>query len=210
VGSGESIIPTAPRRGPANSPAPPPGDWRHHYDNKVHPVACGIGAAAVGVVVARACAAAAAIANVELVTTPARSTFGDPAAGVHARPQPPSRLVGFTVGFLIVAAGDEGTSVLELGGVEVAMLLFYAPATVWTTGRAAVGAILATGFGAAALTHCYRAAGTKAALQRTGRVVFVLLLSYGWVFVVGGDVPVLRLLRRCGGSAFLCAAAELE
>jgi hypothetical protein len=49
-----------------------------------------------------------------------------------------------------------------------------------------VGAILATGLVAAVLTHGYRVTGTNVVLQRTARVVFVLLLLYsGWVLVIG-------------------------
>jgi hypothetical protein len=68
----------------------------------------------------------------------------------------------------------------------VGLLLFYAPAAMWTGGWVTVGAILATGLGAAVLTHRYRLTETGGALQRTGRVLFVLLLIYSaGVLVVG-------------------------
>jgi hypothetical protein len=93
--------------------------------------------------------------------------------------------VGLTVIFLIGAA-TKGASVLEIAGIAVGLLIFYAPASMWTGGLWSVGAILVAGLGAAVLTHRYRLTGSNAALQRTGRVAFGLLLVYSvWVFVVG-------------------------
>ena len=63
--------------------------------------------------------------------------------------------VGLTVIFLIGAA-TKGASVLEIAGIAVGLLLFYAPAAMWTGGWVTVGVILATGLGAAVLTHRYR------------------------------------------------------
>jgi hypothetical protein len=82
---------------------------------------------------------------------------------------------------------SDGASLLEIAGIAVGLLLFYAPAAMWTGGWVTVGAILATGLGAAVLTHRYRLTKTGGALQRTGWVVFVLLLLIysAWVLVVG-------------------------
>jgi len=63
--------------------------------------------------------------------------------------------VGLTVIFLIGAA-TKGASLLEIAGIAVGLLLFYAPAAMWTGGWVTVGVILATGLGAAVLTHRYR------------------------------------------------------
>jgi hypothetical protein len=68
----------------------------------------------------------------------------------------------------------------------VGLLIFYAPAAMWTGGWVTVGAILATGLVAAVLTHRYRLTETGGALQRTDWVVFGLLLIYSaWVLVIG-------------------------
>jgi hypothetical protein len=81
---------------------------------------------------------------------------------------------------------SDGASLLEIAGIAVGLLLFYAPAAMWTGGWVTVGVILATGLGAAVLTHRYRATGAKPALAQTARVVFVLLLLYsGWVLIIG-------------------------
>jgi hypothetical protein len=48
------------------------------------------------------------------------------------------------------------------------------------------GRFLVAGLGGAALTHRYRVTGTSRVLQRTGGVVFGLLLSCSvWVLIVG-------------------------
>jgi hypothetical protein len=70
---------------------------------------------------------------------------------------------------------SDGASLLEIAGIAVGLLLFYAPAAMWTGGWVTVGAILVAGLGAA-VTHRYRLTETGGALQRTGWVVFVLLL----------------------------------
>jgi hypothetical protein len=63
---------------------------------------------------------------------------------------------------------SDGTSLLEIAGIAVGLLLFYAPAAMWTGGWVTVGAILATGLGAAVLTHRYRLTETGGALLVVG------------------------------------------
>lgn len=75
---------------------------------------------------------------------------------------------------------------LEVFGVAAGMLIFYAPATLWSGGLWSVAVILVLGLLAAVLTHRYRVTGAGPRWRRTGSVAFALLLVYaGWVLVIG-------------------------
>jgi hypothetical protein len=92
---------------------------------------------------------------------------------------------GFTAIFL-VAMARERASVAEIAFATASLSIFYSPTTLWTGGWWTVGAILAVGVGAAALTHRYGVAGVSPVLRRGGQAVLVLLLSYGtYVLVIG-------------------------
>jgi hypothetical protein len=97
----------------------------------------------------------------------------------------------------LIAMVTDGGSLLEIAGAAVGLLIFYSPASLWTGGWVTVGAILATGLGAAVLTHRYRLTEPSrcAAAHRLGGVRAAADLQR-----LGarrrGDVPVLRRLRR--------------
>jgi hypothetical protein len=81
---------------------------------------------------------------------------------------------------------SDGASLLEIAGAAVGLLLFYAPAAMWTCGVGVRRGDPGDGAWCRVVTHRYRLTETGGALQRTGWVAFVLLLIYSaWVLVVG-------------------------
>jgi hypothetical protein len=88
--------------------------------------------------------------------------------------------------FFVIAVVHEADSVLEIVGVAAGMLIFYAPALLWSGGLWSIPAIFVVGLVAAVLTHRYRVTGVSSRWQRAGRVVFALLLAYtGWTLIIG-------------------------
>jgi hypothetical protein len=88
--------------------------------------------------------------------------------------------------FFVIAVVHEAHSVLEIVGVAAGMLIFYAPALLWSGGLWSIPAIFVVGLVAAVLTHRYRVTGVSPRWQRAGRVVFALLLAYtGWTLIIG-------------------------
>jgi hypothetical protein len=86
----------------------------------------------------------------------------------------------------VIAVIHEADSVLEIVGVAAGMLIFYAPALLWSGGLWSIPAIFVIGLVAAVLTHRYRVTGVSPRWQRAGRVVFALLLAYtGWTLIIG-------------------------
>jgi hypothetical protein len=88
--------------------------------------------------------------------------------------------------FFVIAVAHEADSALEVVGVAAGMLVFYAPALLWSGGLWSVAAIFVVGLVTAVLTHRYRVTGVGPRWQRAGRVVFALLLAYtGWTLIIG-------------------------
>jgi hypothetical protein len=104
------------------------------------------------------------------------------------------------VGFFLIATALAADSLLEIVGVAAGMLIFYAPATLWSGGMWSVAAILVLGLLAAALTHRYRVTGAGPAWRRAGPVVFVLLLVYTSWTLRSGRFSWLRRFEGAGDS----------
>jgi hypothetical protein len=75
------------------------------------------------------------------------------------------------------------------------MLIFYAPAAMWTGGLWTAAVILAAGLGAAVLTHRYWVTGTRPALQRRAGAVRAAARLRRLGACARGDVLGRRLLR---------------
>jgi len=101
--------------------------------------------------------------------------------------------------FFLLAVAHEADSVLEVVGVAAGMLIFYAPATLWSGGLWSVAVILVLGLLAAMLTHRYRVTGASPRWRRTGSGGDRALAGlHGLDAHHRDDFPVLRRLRRCG------------
>jgi hypothetical protein len=93
--------------------------------------------------------------------------------------------VGFTVAFVISAPGD-GTSLLEYGGIILALLVFYAPASLWAAGSLSVATVVAAGLVVAHLTHRYRLSVARQGAHVAVRIGLAVLITYSaWVLIVG-------------------------
>jgi hypothetical protein len=93
--------------------------------------------------------------------------------------------VGITVAF-VLAVPDGGTSLLEYGGVTLALLVFYAPASLWAAGLLSVAPVVAAGLVVAALTHRYRLRSKSHAGHATARIALGVLMAYSaWVLLIG-------------------------